>query len=70
MLSPEDTQNNVLALLKTTYKGLFGWLLAKVNQAHGSTSLAPAGGFIGILDIFGFEILQVNFFSFLFPTLF
>ena len=61
VLSPEDTQNNVLATLKTVYKGLFSWLLAKVNLAHGSTSLAPAGGFIGILDIFGFEILQVQY---------
>ena len=67
--------NNVNALIKWMYSGLFNWLLRKINHAH--CSIAEHGGgpaqqqqqeeeaakFIGILDIFGFEILQTNSFE-------
>ena len=68
ILSPGDTQNNTAALLKYLYKGVFWWLLQKVNAAHSTSSSSSAGTaaadkFVGILDIFGFEILQKNSFE-------
>lgn len=69
-----EVLNNVNALIKWMYSGLFNWLLRKINHAH--CSIAEHGGveapgkeeeqaakFIGILDIFGFEILQTNSFE-------
>jgi myosin-5 len=67
--------NNVNALIKWMYSGLFNWLLRKINHAHCSiseqcgrsetkkTQEEEAAKFIGILDIFGFEILQTNSFE-------
>ena len=52
------------ALAKFLYARLFQWLVARCNQR-----LAPAGGsaealgYIGILDIFGFEIFESNSFE-------
>ena len=64
VLGTEDTLNNVNALLKYLYKSVFGWLLRKVNDSMSSwREDAAATHFIGILDIFGFEILQTNSFE-------
>lgn len=70
ILSTEDVMNNVNALMKWLYSALFRWLVAKINYAH---CTMPGGGnekqqraavkFIGILDIFGFEILKHNSFE-------
>mmetsp|Transcript_12096 Transcript_12096/g.21961 ORF Transcript_12096/g.21961 Transcript_12096/m.21961 type:complete len:1369 (-) Transcript_12096:1170-5276(-) len=49
------------ALAKYVYEKLFNWLVGRIN-----TSLAPKctqSNFIGILDIFGFEIFQQNSFE-------
>lgn len=58
-----DVQNNIAALVKWMYSSLFSWLLAKVNQAHTHAATFLGARFIGILDIFGFEILQTNSFE-------
>mmetsp|Transcript_19347 Transcript_19347/g.40026 ORF Transcript_19347/g.40026 Transcript_19347/m.40026 type:complete len:1038 (+) Transcript_19347:279-3392(+) len=49
------------ALAKYVYEKLFNWLVGRINK-----SLVPEGSkgsFIGILDIFGFEIFQQNSFE-------
>jgi len=65
VLGAEDTLNNVYALLKYLYKSIFGWLLRKVNEAMSASAqdTTSHSHFIGILDIFGFEILQTNSFE-------
>lgn len=62
LLSPEDTSSNLLALAKWLYSLLFRWIVRKINEMHTSMSggHTAAQRFIGILDIFGFEILSVN----------
>ena len=67
-LSAEDTKNNVYALMKWIYEGIFNWLVYKINTAHKSISVDQHMGkdivkFIGILDIFGFEIFVINTFE-------
>ena len=64
------------ALIKFAYSELFAWLVAKINVSHESKTAAGGGAgggeekggeelpsFIGILDIFGFEIMAVNSFE-------
>lgn len=65
------------AAAKAIYAKLFDWLVARIDQAVASVSDRPEDGggahlpgktkrpkgFIGILDIFGFEILQTNSFE-------
>ena len=66
--------DSILALIKYAYSELFNWLVAKINEAHstteGAAAIAQMGGpdggelkFIGILDIFGFEIMKTNSFE-------
>eukprot|EP01038_Epipyxis_sp_PR26KG_P011898 gene11898-15921_t len=64
-LSALETMNNISALIKWIYSCLFSWLVDKVNVAHCSINdnIVKARKFIGILDIFGFEILQTNSFE-------
>lgn len=60
-LSPEEAKYNVWALQKWLYEKIFLWILAKINVAHSSTTPdLKIVKFIGILDIFGFEILDLN----------
>jgi myosin-5 len=66
MLNKTDVLGNIAALCKWLYSSLFSWLLRKINKAHCSVSENETGRvvkFIGILDIFGFEILQSNSFE-------
>ena len=66
LLSAEETVNNINALIKWIYGGIFNWLVTKVNSAHQVISTVEHKSvvkFIGILDIFGFEILRTNTFE-------
>jgi hypothetical protein len=67
VLSSADVTRNILALVKWMYDRLFAWLVRKINTAHANLShngsAQDHGRFIGILDIFGFEILGVNSFE-------
>jgi myosin-5 len=65
ILSLEETRNNAQALMKYIYAKLFAWLVAKINLSHTSSDSTSdlSSKFIGILDIFGFEILQNNSFE-------
>ena len=56
-LSPGQARQGVDALIKHCYGQLFHFLVKKINQSH-ATAEAPS--FIGILDIFGFEIMSYN----------
>ncbi|KAH8098029.1 hypothetical protein JL720_951 [Aureococcus anophagefferens] len=59
-----EAKENADALVKFLYGALFDWLLRKLNAEHGrnvaSKTFEP---FVGILDIFGFEILPTNSFE-------
>jgi myosin heavy subunit len=65
-LNEIDIMNNLAGLIKWVYSCAFGWLIKKINFAHCSVSpsdVTKATKFIGILDIFGFEILGLNSFE-------
>ena len=53
------------ALSKFVYGRMFDWLVQRVNQAMDktSTSTSKSDLYIGILDIFGFEIFKTNSFE-------
>ncbi|KDO34447.1 hypothetical protein SPRG_01581 [Saprolegnia parasitica CBS 223.65] len=53
------TARNALAM--EAYKSLFAWLVARVNQSIAGTTAATH--LIGLLDIFGFEIMAINSFE-------
>uniref|UniRef100_A0A8C7IN36 Myosin, heavy chain 10, non-muscle n=1 Tax=Oncorhynchus kisutch TaxID=8019 RepID=A0A8C7IN36_ONCKI len=57
---PENT--GMEALAKATYERLFRWLVHRINKALDRTKRQGAS-FIGILDIAGFEIFQLNSFE-------
>lgn len=70
-LGAAEARNNMSALCKWIYASLFAWLVKKINNAHASLTKTAATAvdeqrhtrFIGILDIFGFEILMQNSFE-------
>lgn len=47
------------ALVKALYKSLFQWLIQRLNKQMDRNS-STGQNFIGILDIFGFEIFENN----------
>nr|CAH8819296.1 unnamed protein product [Trichobilharzia regenti] len=52
----------VEAISKSIYEKLFLWLVARINKTLDKTR-RPGASFVGILDIAGFEIFQVNSFE-------
>uniref|UniRef100_A0A8C9ZCP5 Myosin, heavy chain 10, non-muscle n=1 Tax=Sander lucioperca TaxID=283035 RepID=A0A8C9ZCP5_SANLU len=60
--SPHTADFAVEALAKATYERLFRWLVHRINKALDRTKRQGAS-FIGILDIAGFEIFQLNSFE-------
>uniref|UniRef100_A0A2K5LT44 Myosin heavy chain 11 n=1 Tax=Cercocebus atys TaxID=9531 RepID=A0A2K5LT44_CERAT len=58
----EQADFAVEALAKATYERLFRWILTRVNKALDKTHRQGAS-FLGILDIAGFEIFEVNSFE-------
>eukprot|EP00039_Didymoeca_costata_P010685 m.144552 g.144552 ORF g.144552 m.144552 type:complete len:1420 (-) comp14925_c0_seq1:86-4345(-) len=52
------------ALAKFVYSKMFDWLVVRVNKSMGETQYKNSGQlYIGILDIFGFEIFKHNSFE-------
>jgi len=60
-LSSQESADSRDALSKFLYDKLFDWLVHRVNRAFGSPKEKCFS--IGILDIFGFEVFQVNSFE-------
>ncbi len=60
-LTARQSLNARDALAKATYEKLFSWIIYKCNLILSSKK--QPDGFIGILDIFGFEIFDVNSFE-------
>uniref|UniRef100_A0A8C5VUM7 Myosin-11 n=1 Tax=Microcebus murinus TaxID=30608 RepID=A0A8C5VUM7_MICMU len=58
----EQADFAIEALAKATYERLFRWILSRVNKALDKTHRQGAS-FLGILDIAGFEIFEVNSFE-------
>ncbi|XP_072298539.1 myosin-10 isoform X2 [Eucyclogobius newberryi] len=58
----EQVDFAVEALAKATYERLFRWLVHRINKALDRTKRQGAS-FIGILDIAGFEIFELNSFE-------
>jgi len=54
----EDSRDT---LSKSLYSNLFDWVIAQVNTTLKTTSKAPFC--IGVLDIFGFEVFEMNTFE-------
>ncbi|XP_073525299.1 myosin-3-like, partial [Phyllobates terribilis] len=54
----EQVHHNVNALSKSVYEKLFSWMVTRINQQL-DTKL-PRQHFIGVLDIAGFEIFELN----------
>lgn len=66
ILSDEEIRNNIGALIKWVYGGVFNWIVAKVNNAYSTFNTSADKSvvkFIGVLDIFGFEIFANNTFE-------
>lgn len=66
-LQTSQAQENLDSIAKTLYSNLFDWLIAQVNVAllasKSSSSSSSTNYFIGILDIFGFEVFELNSFE-------
>merc|ERR1719328_347105 len=58
----EQVEFAVEALSKATYERLFKWIVARINRSLDRTKRQGAS-FIGILDIAGFEIFDLNSFE-------
>eukprot|EP01031_Cornospumella_fuschlensis_P030971 gene30971-37434_t len=65
ILSVGEVENNIFALIKWLYSKLFDYIVKRINECHQSISSCSTeqSSFIGILDIFGFEILNINSFE-------
>jgi len=60
-LKPHDAKDSRDALSKSIYGQLFDWLVERVNKSLAGSPRPWA--FIGLLDIFGFEIFEKNSFE-------
>uniref|UniRef100_A0A8B9K9Y1 Myosin-9 n=1 Tax=Astyanax mexicanus TaxID=7994 RepID=A0A8B9K9Y1_ASTMX len=58
----EQAEFAIEALAKATYERMFRWLVMRINKALDKTKRQGAS-FIGILDIAGFEIFELNSFE-------
>jgi len=61
--TPEVATNTRNALATTIYSKLFDWLLGEMNKKFGKIGEHKKTKWIGILDIFGFEMFEHNSFE-------
>ena len=60
-LKPDDAKSSRDAMAKAVYAKLFGWVVAQINTALIDPSVKTADhGYLGILDIYGFENFEKN----------
>ena len=62
-LDERKASDNSHALVKYVYGCMFEWLVEKINLSHATSTPAEKSNFVGILDIFGFEIFKCNSFE-------
>ena len=65
-LKLDEAYNSRDAMAKTIYGKLFNWLVSRINQSISEKMKAKNHNrlkFIGLLDIFGFEIFKENSFE-------
>ena len=62
-LTGEQSKNSRDALAKGIYSAIFDWIMEKVNESMRIPVRNTMVPFIGILDIFGFEIFEENSFE-------
>ena len=58
----EQVESSVEAIAKACYERMFKWLVYRINRSLDRTKRQGAS-FIGILDIAGFEIFELNSFE-------
>ena len=51
------------SLSRLIYVGLFDWIVRTINEELGHNKVEESHHFIGILDIFGFEVFKLNTFE-------
>jgi len=61
-LNEPDAVFNRDSCSRNLYNGLFRWIVSRINKTSSSQE-APTMNWIGILDVFGFEIFQHNSFE-------
>jgi len=61
-LNEPDAVFNRDSCARNLYNGLFRWIVSRINKTSGATE-GPTVTWIGILDVFGFEIFQHNSFE-------
>ncbi|CAK4680520.1 hypothetical protein LEN26_011023 [Aphanomyces euteiches] len=62
-LLPEVAEQQRDALARYVYGKLFSWLVRRINETINHDDDEDLAGFIGVLDIFGFEDLNTNSFE-------
>ncbi len=65
-LDAHQSSDSLQGLIKHLYGQLFAWLVGKVNESHEvgkHEKKEDVRNFIGILDVFGFEIMRQNSFE-------
>ena len=60
-LNPVQAQDSRDSLCKALYSCMFDWVIQQVNVSLKAATPAPY--FVGILDIFGFEVFDTNRFE-------
>ena len=60
-LNPIQALDNRDSLSKALYSAMFDWVIKQVNVSLKSN--VPIESFVGILDIFGFEVFEINRFE-------
>lgn len=59
----EQVESAVEAIAKACYERMFKWLVTRINKSLSRTKCRQGASFIGILDIAGFEIFELNSFE-------
>uniref|UniRef100_A0A6G1SE90 Myosin heavy chain, non-muscle n=1 Tax=Aceria tosichella TaxID=561515 RepID=A0A6G1SE90_9ACAR len=59
----EQVESAVEAVAKACYERMFKWLVQRINKSLDRTKRHQGASFIGILDIAGFEIFELNSFE-------
>lgn len=59
----EQVESAVEAIAKACYERMFKWLVQRINKSLDRTKRRQGASFIGILDIAGFEIFELNSFE-------